>query len=150
MADNFDVTPGTGKTVATDDISSVHYQKMKIALGRDGVVEDLLSFGAVSLASSNASPVTASGDTTIIAAPGGSNILRVLYILLQNTSNTPVRVSLKDGAGGAQRYPITLPKYGVFAHNLKPDWWDLTANTALILNCDVDGSIDYQIEYKTV
>jgi hypothetical protein len=150
MADNLGFTPGSGATVATDDVSSVHYQKMKIALGRDGVVSDLLDFGPVSLASSDSAPVSASGDTTMIAAPGTGLKLRVLYVMLQNTSETEVRVSLKDGAAGAKRFPVTLPRYGVFAHNLRPDWWDLTNETALVLNCDVAGAVDYHIEYKTI
>lgn len=33
MADNTTITPGTGLTVATDDVSGVHYQKIKIADG---------------------------------------------------------------------------------------------------------------------
>lgn len=37
MADNILVTPGTGATVATDDVGGVHYQRSKITLGTDGV-----------------------------------------------------------------------------------------------------------------
>jgi len=37
MADNIDVTPGSGKTVATDDVSGVQFQKIKIDVGADGV-----------------------------------------------------------------------------------------------------------------
>lgn len=36
MADNVAITAGAGTTVATDDISGVHYQKLKIAAGKDG------------------------------------------------------------------------------------------------------------------
>lgn len=37
MADNLDVTPGTGKTVATDEIASINYQRIKLIHGADGV-----------------------------------------------------------------------------------------------------------------
>ncbi len=37
MADNVDITPGTGKTVATDDVGGVQYQRVKLTLGTDGV-----------------------------------------------------------------------------------------------------------------
>lgn len=37
MADDIDVTPGSGKTVATDEVSSRHYQIIKLAHGADGV-----------------------------------------------------------------------------------------------------------------
>lgn len=37
MADNIAVTPGSGATVATEDVSGVHHQKVKIEFGADGV-----------------------------------------------------------------------------------------------------------------
>ena len=36
MADNLDVTPGTGATVAADEIASVKFQRIKIVHGPDG------------------------------------------------------------------------------------------------------------------
>lgn len=40
MADNIDITPGTGKTVATDDIGGVHIQRVKVGFGDDGDYTD--------------------------------------------------------------------------------------------------------------
>lgn len=40
MADNFDVTPGTGRTVATDLIAGVDYQRVKATWGPDGTAND--------------------------------------------------------------------------------------------------------------
>jgi hypothetical protein len=40
MADNVGYTPGTGATVAADEIDGVLYQRVKIALGPDGVAAD--------------------------------------------------------------------------------------------------------------
>jgi hypothetical protein len=40
MADNMSVTPGTGTSVATDDIGGVHYQRVKLAWGVDGSAAD--------------------------------------------------------------------------------------------------------------
>lgn len=37
MADNIDL-PGAGKTVATDEVDSKHYQKIKPTFGPDGTV----------------------------------------------------------------------------------------------------------------
>lgn len=45
MADNVSVTEGSGKTIATDDVSGVQYQIVKLATGADGVA-DLLSTSA--------------------------------------------------------------------------------------------------------
>jgi hypothetical protein len=36
MADNVDITPGTGATVAADDIGGALYQRVKVAFGDDG------------------------------------------------------------------------------------------------------------------
>jgi hypothetical protein len=43
MADNIAVTPGTGATVAADDISGVLYQRVKVSIGADGSASDLSS-----------------------------------------------------------------------------------------------------------
>ncbi len=37
MADNVNITQGTQTAVATDDVSSVHFQKVKLDVGGDGV-----------------------------------------------------------------------------------------------------------------
>lgn len=36
MADNVDITPGTGATVATDEVDGRHYQRMKLTDGAEG------------------------------------------------------------------------------------------------------------------
>lgn len=36
MADNVNITPGTGQVIAADDVSSVFFQKIKLDLGTDG------------------------------------------------------------------------------------------------------------------
>jgi len=40
MADNLGYTAGAGSTVATDDISGVHYQRVKPQVGADGTAAD--------------------------------------------------------------------------------------------------------------
>jgi hypothetical protein len=44
MADNMSVTPGRGATIATDEISGKHYQRVKVGVGADGQATDL-AFG---------------------------------------------------------------------------------------------------------
>ena len=43
MADNIGYTPGTGATVAADDVSGVLYQRVKLAFGADGSASDVAS-----------------------------------------------------------------------------------------------------------
>src|SRR4051812_36434763 len=40
MADNFDITPGTGRTIGTDLVGGVDYQRVKVVWGPDGTVND--------------------------------------------------------------------------------------------------------------
>jgi len=42
MADDVDVTPGTGKTIRTDDVGGVQYQIVKLAYGASGAATDVL------------------------------------------------------------------------------------------------------------
>ncbi len=41
MADNVAITPGSGVTIAADDISSVWYQRVKVTQGADGTATDV-------------------------------------------------------------------------------------------------------------
>lgn len=43
MADNTTITPGTGLTIATDEVGAAHYQRIKISLGADGVAVDAVA-----------------------------------------------------------------------------------------------------------
>ena len=43
MADNIGYTPGTGATVAADDVSGVLYQRVNLAFGADGSASDVAS-----------------------------------------------------------------------------------------------------------
>ena len=41
MADNVGYTPGTGATVAADEIAGVLHQRVKLGIGDDGVAVDV-------------------------------------------------------------------------------------------------------------
>jgi hypothetical protein len=64
MADNLTLNAGSGgATAATDEISGVHYSRVKAVLGRDGVAKDVGTIARlISAASTNA--------TSLVAAPG--------------------------------------------------------------------------------
>lgn len=65
MADNVSITPGSGDTVAADDIGGAKYQRVKMVIGADGVNDGDIS-------SANPMPVTGSfsGTTAIKAGDG--------------------------------------------------------------------------------
>jgi hypothetical protein len=66
MADNVGYTPGTGATVAADEIAGVLHQRVKIGVGGDGV--------AVDVSEENPMPVA---DTN-----SGNLLLRILQMLM--------------------------------------------------------------------
>jgi hypothetical protein len=75
MADNVPITAGTGTDVATDDVASVHYQKVKVAIGADGAVDGLLDFGQGAMAASL--PVVIASDQTAVPVSDGGSTLSI-------------------------------------------------------------------------
>ena len=58
MADNVDITPGSGAVIASDEVAGAQYQRVKVTWGADGTATDA--------STSNPLPVqTTSGITTI-------------------------------------------------------------------------------------
>jgi hypothetical protein len=107
---------------------------------------------SVTLASSNTTPITASGDTTAISAPSAGNHIRVYAVHTSNDSATATITGWKDGTGTPKRYPAMLPQYGQHAHNVKggDGYWALTTATALVLHCSAAASVHYTVEYEVV
>lgn len=66
MADNLDVTPGSGKTIATDEIAGVNYQIIKLGIGADGAVA-LLSVGAGNVDTGTPRLTLAADDPAVVA-----------------------------------------------------------------------------------
>lgn len=66
MTDNVPITPGSGASVATDDIGGVHYQRVKVCYGTDG------NFTEVS--TSNPLPTTPQASETHLGAVSGQTV----------------------------------------------------------------------------
>lgn len=121
MADNTTITPGSGLTVAGDDISSVFYQRVKVSLGADGSARDWTGAAtphrALSAASNNATSVKASAGwlhylvlTNLNAttryfklynkasspAPATDNALLTLVVNIPPSSLTPVIITFPN------------------------------------------------------
>lgn len=102
MADNVSVasTPGSGMTVATDEISSVQYQKIKVAWGPPDTASDVTSTQAfpVQLRSAAGSvPDVGSGT-------GGSYTLRTI---IDSSQLASLSSAVQSVAGGVQM--VALP-----------------------------------------
>ena len=75
MADNIDVTPGTGKTVAADEIAGALHQRVKITVGADGTNDgDVSSANPLPITDSanEALLTTIDADTSSIATDAGT------------------------------------------------------------------------------
>jgi hypothetical protein len=56
LADNVGIATGTDKTIATDDIGGVHYERVKLNIGADGAAADVQPPDADGIASSRVLP----------------------------------------------------------------------------------------------
>lgn len=65
MADNVGYTPGTGATVAADDIGGVLHQRVKIGIGADGSATDVSSANPMPITAPSAIPISASSAIPI-------------------------------------------------------------------------------------
>lgn len=74
MADNVDITAGSGTTIATDDVSGVQFQKIKLDLGGDGASSPLVRGQQ---AKASCIPVTLASDEDALAVTDNGGSLTV-------------------------------------------------------------------------
>src|SRR3972149_127869 len=94
--------------------------------------------------------VTASGDTTLLAAPGGGLSIYVTGIMASNQGASKIRALVREGAAGTIRCGGTLAGNGdgyVFPYTPA---WKLPANTALVANLGAAGDVDYTVHFFVV
>lgn len=119
MADNVELNAGSGgATLATDDVSGVHYQYVKLDLGGDGASSPVsttvpVSDGsgsltvdnggtfAVQAAQSGTWTVTGTGGTFPVTDSSGS-------LTVDAPVGTPVFVRLSDGSSAIATLPVSL------------------------------------------
>lgn len=164
MADNFVTNAGSGgSTFASDDISSVHYPRVKPSWGADGAATDASVAAPLPVqASIESNQMTAggtvvtpkyaiidaasSGDNTLVAAVTSKKI-RVLAAFLVSAGTVNVR--FESGAGGtALTGQMNLVANSGFALPYNPaGWFETGSNTLLNLELSgavsVDGSLTY-------
>ena len=90
MADNTTITPGTGASVAADDVGGVLYQRVKISVGADGAAADATAAAPIPVTTRGAYvTVTLSLDTAIYAADD----------VLADTQEVAGALAASDGTG---------------------------------------------------
>lgn len=70
MADNINVTPGTGKTVAADEVGGVLYQRVKLAAGVDGAATDVSAAAPLPVEDANSDALLAAAQAIETAVEG--------------------------------------------------------------------------------
>lgn len=113
MADNVNITPGTGATVAADDIGGILFQRIKLTTGPDGTAADVADGSPLPVANStyaqfvsgNASNTTGA-STQCIAAQGAGVKTYLTDVTITNTSAVDVFVELLDGASVRWTCPV--------------------------------------------
>lgn len=80
MADNINVTPGTGSTIAADDIGGVLHQRVKISQGADGAATDVSSASPLNVTLAN----TGANATPIVVDLGANNDVTVTGTVTAN------------------------------------------------------------------
>jgi len=100
MADNVGYTPGTGATIAADDLSGILYQRVKISEGADGSATD------VSAANPMPSSVPGAVSATILSlttAATGANYTAFSSQTCQSldiVNTSSVAIEYRRGAAG--------------------------------------------------
>ena len=98
MADNIGYTPGTGATVAADEIGGVLYQRMKIGIGADGAATDLSTANPMPITAPNALGVSATGALTTTETGELVEAIEALRMAVQSLNRTVGQV-LPDSTG---------------------------------------------------
>jgi hypothetical protein len=118
MADNVAITAGSGTDIATDDVSSVHYQKVKLDAGGNGLSVPVIA-GQQTMAASV--PVVVASDQTAVAISAASLPLPsgASTSALQTSGNTLLGGGLPaalaaggglkvEGVAGGVAVPVTI------------------------------------------
>jgi hypothetical protein len=164
MADNYVANAGSGgSTFASDDISSVHYPRVKITWGVDGTATDagvgaplpvqvtydtqqMSAAGTILTPKFVAIAASASGNNTLLASVSSKHI-RVLALYL--VSNGTVNAKFQSGASGTDLTGLAyLVANTGFVLPFNPlGWFETAVTTLLNLNLSaaiaVGGSMTY-------
>jgi hypothetical protein len=167
VADNFVTNEGSGgSTFASDEISSVHYPRVKLSWGADGSavdasvaapipVQSAVESSSMQAGGASVTPkfaaidAASSGNNTLVAAVSAKKI-RVLSLFL--VAGGTVDVRLESGANGtALTGQMSLVAATGFVLPYNPAGWFETASNTL-LNLELSGavSVDGALSYIEV
>lgn len=99
MADNVNVTPGSGATIATDDVGGVQYQRVKLDIGGDGATSPITATSALPVAGIGAG-IPAYSDNYLPVSQLPAHSLRIGFDrVFSNAVDTNQLTLLQTGSG---------------------------------------------------
>lgn len=115
MADNVQITAGSGTSIATDDVGGIQFQKVKLDLGGDGATVPATGDGTNGL---DVDVTRVQGSVTVVQATPTNLKVDASGVAVPVTDNsssltvdapvgTPVFVRLSDGAAPITALPVT-------------------------------------------
>lgn len=156
MADDVAITAGVGTVIATDDVSSRHFQIVKLGVGADGstpasVAEQApLPVKAARLETSDFSEVAincaSSGDNQIVAATA-SQIIRVWAFFLKVNGSAGVSLKWRSAANDLHPALPFFDKTGWILAPMGRAWFTCTVAEALNLNLSAAIQVSGRLYY---
>lgn len=126
MADNIGYTPGTGATIAADDVGGVQHQRIKITLGADGVTDgDVSSANPMPVVIVDPVPVTIASAIEITNDAG--NAIPVSAASLPLPSGAATEATLSTISGKLPTASASMPAStdaGLPVRQLPQQYWD--------------------------
>jgi len=100
MPDNVGYTPGTGATIAADDLSGVLYQRVKISEGADGSATDVSAANPMPVSVPGAVSVTIMSVTTAAVGTNYTAFSSQTCNCLDIVNTSSVAIEYRRGATG--------------------------------------------------
>ena len=144
MADNLEVTPGTGATVGADEIAGVKYQRVKLIVGADGTNDGDVASGNPMPVSDAGGALTVDGTVTANLSATDNAVLDAIVAALPAAlaANGGLKV---EGVAGGVAQPIsvaTVPSHAVTNAGTFATQVDGAALTALQLIDNLAVAVD--------
>ena len=162
MADNLNVTEGSGKVIAADDVSSVYYPRFKVSVGADGVAGDATPTNPFPVSDAgpawttvrgltNSEPFTSadqtSGAAAVTAAPVSTQKLVVTDITITNRSAVALILTFTAETSGHVLLRVPVPAKAMFAWSPRGKTKLATADKKLMVQADVAGQFDVLVHH---
>lgn len=106
MADNIGYTPGSGATIAADEIGGVLHQRVKVSVGADGAAADVSSTNPLPIAAPSGLPLPTGAATEATAVALLARVPAAVTPTVSSVASSATSVTLI--ASNANRRRLTI------------------------------------------